>query len=99
MQDRKTQQQAPISSEVCPLGIMYFSLAVAKSSLQQQDNYLFLRTLYEKSDKQMLSSWVLQLTHTWFCHSSFIYDLCCIEAIWDYWQWNSANMNFGIELV
>lgn len=84
MQDRKTQQQVPISSEGCPLGIMYFSLAVAKSSSQLQDNHLFLSALYKKvmSIIQMPSSWVPQLTHTRVCHSSFIsfiYVLCCMK--------------------
>lgn len=41
MQDRKTQKQIPIFTEGCPLGIMYFSLAVAKSSLKLQYNHLF----------------------------------------------------------
>ena len=102
MQDRKTEQQVPISSEGCPLGIMHFSLAVAKSSLQLQDNHLFLSALYKKamSITWMPSSWVPQLTLTRFCDSSFIsfiYALCCTEVIWENWQWNSANMNFGTE--
>lgn len=102
MQDGKTQQQVPISSEGCPLGIKYFSLAVAKPSLQLQDNHLFLSALSKKamSITQMPSSWVPQLTHTRFCHSScisFIYVLCCTEVILDNWQWNSANMNYGTE--